>query len=232
MEIYLLRHGVTDWNSAFRIQGDTDIPLNDIGRKMAVQTAEKLKEKGIAFERVFSSPLSRAVETAKIVSGFEHVVTDERLNEMNFGHMEGQSMKELNGIDPFVEYFKNDCLKYDIEAAKEEDIESFASLISRAADFMKSVIESEELKKADADFKKENGRDLRVLISGHGAMDQAVLFHVKRIESIADFWKSSLLGNCSIAVMDYNPENGLYTMKEENMVLFEESLKKLVPKLI
>ena len=232
MEIYLVRHGVTDWNSQFKIQGDTDIPLNELGIQMAMQTAKALEDKGIVFDKVYSSPLDRAKKTAEILAKSTSIVTDERLKEMCFGQMEGACIKEMNGTNPFFEYFRKDCLTYDEEAAKSDDIETFSSVVKRASDFMKNVIESDVLAKEEKECRTAKGRDLRILISGHGALDQAILFYVKRTDSIAKFWKSGLLGNCSIAVIDYNPETGEYTMKEENMVLFDESLQKMVPKLL
>ena len=63
MQIYLLRHGTTEWNSEHRIQGHTDIPLDSIGLKMAEETGKALHDMGIAFDLVYSSPLSRAIET-------------------------------------------------------------------------------------------------------------------------------------------------------------------------
>ena len=67
MIIYLFRHGETDWNKERRLQGHSDIPLNEFGRELAVKTAAALKEKGITFDRAFCSPLNRAFETAEII---------------------------------------------------------------------------------------------------------------------------------------------------------------------
>lgn len=62
MDIYLIRHGETDYNKARRIQGRCDIELNDYGRELAYLTAEGLKE--VPFDVIFTSPLKRAKETA------------------------------------------------------------------------------------------------------------------------------------------------------------------------
>ena len=58
--IYFVRHGQTDWNKIGRIQGHTDIPLNKLGEEQALIVKEKLKE--IKFDKVFSSPLKRALQ--------------------------------------------------------------------------------------------------------------------------------------------------------------------------
>lgn len=66
-QLYLVRHGETDWNVQRRIQGSTDIPLNDNGRRQAKRTARLLAAGG--WDAVFCSPLSRAQETATIITG-------------------------------------------------------------------------------------------------------------------------------------------------------------------
>jgi broad specificity phosphatase PhoE len=64
--IYVVRHGQTDWNLEGRFQGRIDIPLNEKGKNQAKKTKEKLE--GIEFDKVFSSPLKRALETAQIIT--------------------------------------------------------------------------------------------------------------------------------------------------------------------
>ena len=65
MKIYIIRHGQTEWNKSGRLQGQTDIALNENGKELAVKVGYALKE--ISFDRVISSPLARAVETAQLV---------------------------------------------------------------------------------------------------------------------------------------------------------------------
>lgn len=67
MKIYILRHGTTEWNNKHLIQGQTDIHLDEFGKIMAKATGEGLKNEGIHFDKVYSSPLSRACETARII---------------------------------------------------------------------------------------------------------------------------------------------------------------------
>ena len=62
----LTRHGQTDWNAAKRLQGSTDIPLNEIGRQQAVDQANRLEAND--WDGVVTSPLSRAAETAEIIA--------------------------------------------------------------------------------------------------------------------------------------------------------------------
>ena len=96
MRLYYVRHGLTDWNVAGRLQGHRDVPLNGIGRAQALQCASLL---GDLFERdrhaagsfgYVSSPLVRARETMEIMRaalGLDATayITDERLTEIGFG---------------------------------------------------------------------------------------------------------------------------------------------------
>ena len=66
MKIYMIRHGQTDWNLAGKIQGKTDVPLNEEGRAQARFLAEAMKSRPAA--KVFTSPLKRARETAQAVA--------------------------------------------------------------------------------------------------------------------------------------------------------------------
>jgi uncharacterized phosphatase len=101
MKIYALRHGQTDWNAADRIQGRTDIPLNEAGRKQAADAAAAISG---GVDAVVSSQLTRAVETAAIIAeakglSRDDIIIDERLMERNFGDYEG---KPVSSIDAFA----------------------------------------------------------------------------------------------------------------------------------
>ena len=94
--IYLVRHGQTDWNVEGRIQGFTDIPLNDVGRAQAAEVAKLVRSRVDCGEyeitHIFSSDLGRAAETARAIGGALGlgVVLDGRLREHMKGEMEGQ----------------------------------------------------------------------------------------------------------------------------------------------
>jgi broad specificity phosphatase PhoE len=93
---FVLRHGQTDWNVEARLQGSTDIPLNETGRQQARAAAAFFKDKGLT--KIVASPLSRALETARLVGeqlGLEPVV-DARLIERNFGLFEGMTIDEVH----------------------------------------------------------------------------------------------------------------------------------------
>lgn len=88
----LIRHGQTDWNASARIQGATDIPLNDVGRGQAADAVAPLKRYDWDF--IVSSPLSRAAETADLIGeqlGLDAARRIPGLIERNYGPAEGLS---------------------------------------------------------------------------------------------------------------------------------------------
>ena len=94
--IYLVRHGQTDWNTIRRIQGQTDVPLNDIGRHEAFLSGEKLAS--IKIDKIISSDLLRAKETAEIINRFlsRSITFDTRLREINFGDLQGMLSNHIS----------------------------------------------------------------------------------------------------------------------------------------
>ena len=91
--IYIVRHGETNWNAEGRYQGRIDIELNKNGINQARQISEKLKD--IEFDKVFSSPLKRALQTAIIISS-GNIIVDDRLIERSNGDLEGKLKSECN----------------------------------------------------------------------------------------------------------------------------------------
>lgn len=94
--IYLVRHGETDWNLGHRIQGSTDIPLNDTGRGQAVRAGRLLARR--SWDAIYSSPLSRAMETATIISstvGLGPPLAIGALVERSYGDAEGMTDREI-----------------------------------------------------------------------------------------------------------------------------------------
>lgn len=94
-KIYLVRHGETNWNVQGIIQGQTDVPLNDIGKHQALQCGEYLSKKD--FDMIISSPLKRAKESAEIINGILNlpIIYNENLKERYFGIAEGNSKNNL-----------------------------------------------------------------------------------------------------------------------------------------
>lgn len=97
MPLFLVRHGQTDWNLAKRFQSRTDVPLNQTGRVQAALIGDALREKSLQFERVSTSPLGRARETAEIILVDTDVEArvDADLIELSLGDFEGQPEADL-----------------------------------------------------------------------------------------------------------------------------------------
>jgi len=98
---FLVRHGETEWNRIRRIQGASDIPLNDTGRKQARQVGDILA--GHHFDLLVSSPLSRAMETALIIAkrlGMPALLPVSNLTERHYGEAEGKTGPELDELFP------------------------------------------------------------------------------------------------------------------------------------
>lgn len=99
--LYLVRHGETDWNKENRCQGITNTELNQVGLRQAEALAKRLQNENI--DCVYSSELNRAIKTAAIIS--EELNLDFKkeacLNEINFGNWQGEIFDELAEIDGY-----------------------------------------------------------------------------------------------------------------------------------
>lgn len=93
---YIVRHGLTDWNVAGRLQGQADIPLNKKGEKQALEAAEKYF-KNVHFDAVFSSDLLRAKKTAELIALNRKITieTTALLRERSFGPHEGKTISQI-----------------------------------------------------------------------------------------------------------------------------------------
>lgn len=185
MEIYILRHGQTVWNKEGRLQGSTDIMLNENGIEAAVSFGESIKD--VHIDRIYSSPLKRAYDTACYIKGRKNIeiVKDKRIRELCFGAYEGRVMKEMEEDEncPFRHFF---CSPKDYKPG--EGGETLEELVLRATDFMKNEVEPLESKYE------------RILIVAHGAMNKAILSYVRK-KSIEDFWYGGLQKNCNAVIV-------------------------------
>lgn len=105
--IFLVRHGETDWNLAGRLQGSQDIPLNDLGREQAAQSARVVERLAgdIGPLAYVASPLGRATQTMSILRAELGLPPgdfrrDPRLKEIVYGRWEGATWPELRRRDP------------------------------------------------------------------------------------------------------------------------------------
>lgn len=99
MKLLITRHGQTDWNVEGRMQGRTDIPLNDTGIKQAEATKEKLLKYDI--DICISSPLQRAIKTAQIMLQGRNtpIIIEDNLTEMDIGKFAGKRKTDISWED-------------------------------------------------------------------------------------------------------------------------------------
>ena len=97
-EAWLVRHGETEWSRMGRHTGRTDVPLTGKGRRQAVEAGAKIR--GHEFTRVIASPLSRALETARLAGYAERVLIDDDLVEWDYGDHEGRTTAEARETEP------------------------------------------------------------------------------------------------------------------------------------
>lgn len=203
MKVYLIRHGETPWNKEKRFQGQIDIPLNEYGRRIAEET--RLGMPAVHFDKVFSSPLCRARETAEILlrdMPDVSVETDERLKEFGFGPYEGCSIAAVAN-DPAHPLYN--CIWHPDLYKAPAGAESFVDLVSRAQSFIRDRIMPLEATPCQ-----------NVLITAHGAFNRAFVIAAGH-KGVADFWSVPYL-NCAVTVLELS--GGSFQLLEEAKIYY------------
>lgn len=146
LTVAFVRHGLTDWNLEGRMQGHADIPLNAIGRQQAEALAVRLQEE--SWDAVYSSPLSRARQTAEIIARplDLQIEADERLLERGHGKIEGTTLSDR--IEKWGENWRD----------MELGIESIEALSCRGTSFFLSLV------------KQYPNADKRIIVVSHGGL--------------------------------------------------------------
>ena len=212
MRLYLMRHGETEWNTKGLIQGSTDVPLNENGRRLAELTREGFKAEGISFDRIFASPLVRAYETARIVTQDikdAKIEREERVREMSFGRYEGVSIRET-GINPVYANINNFFVSPK-SYVPEEGCESYEDAESRIRSFC-----SDKLFPI-ADSVKS------VLVVCHGAIIRSFLKYLLNIKP-DELWDIRQ-PNCCVNIFDIN--DGRAEVIELSRLFYDE---EFIPK--
>lgn len=209
MILYVVRHGETDWNKTHKVQGRTDIPLNDYGRHLARETGEGMKN--LKIDLAYTSPLLRAKETAEIILGDRKIplIEDERIEEFSFGSYEGMCCGGENQ-DPKSEEFNrffSDTGNYIPPA----DGETVIQLYKRTGDFLEELCRTEQF------------REKAILISTHGAAMTALINRIKGNLSVGGFWKDEVPPNCSVTIIDVT--EGKPVVREEGVIFYKEQVK-------
>ena len=137
-KIYLARHGQDLDNAAGILNGRRDQPLTILGQNQAHQLAEKILETGIRFDKIYSSPLQRAFETAQIISmamGMSHPEKMEQLIERDFGTMSGKAAREIESLCA-PDILKTATITYFLSP---EGAETFPQLLARAGKLLEQL---------------------------------------------------------------------------------------------
>ena len=174
MKLLLTRHGQTDWNVAGKVQGITDIELNETGKKQAEATGEKLLDYNI--DIIISSPLKRAKKTAEIIRGNRNIpiLLDEGLMERGFGEFEGKTREEFD-FDEIWNYKLN---------KQYENAESIGELFERVQKFLNKV--------------QEEYKDKTVLLVTHGGVIVSIRATLEGIPEEMEVLKGLGIDNCEV----------------------------------
>lgn len=95
LTITWIRHGESEWNARRVWQGHSESPLSALGKAQAESLSMRFQKAGYRFDRVYSSDLGRALETARLALPQAEIVVDPRLREIHFGALEGRTLEEL-----------------------------------------------------------------------------------------------------------------------------------------
>lgn len=174
MKILLTRHGQTDWNVQRRIQGKTDIELNETGIEQARITGEKLRTKYI--DLIISSPLKRAAKTAQLIAESKNIpiIYDNRIEERAFGEFEGKTPEEFD-FDEIWNYKIN---------KQYEDAESVGETFDRVYKFLEDV--------------KEKYSDKTLLLVTHGGITVPIRAYFEGIPEGMEVLRGLGIENCEV----------------------------------
>ena len=181
MNIFLVRHGETDYGKKHFTTGHVDIPLNETGKKEAQATAKFLKGKNIV--KIFSSSLSRASETAKIIASEFNlpIIEYDELMEHTSGKLDGVSLKV------FFDKLKS--------------VGDFEKMVKQAGGEPRLVF-VERVWNKFLDIIKENKDEGDIVIITHGGATRTILSEIFG----SPFLKTLSQGNCCINVISYEHE--------------------------
>jgi len=170
LEIYLTRHGETEWNTIRKMQGQGNSPLTELGTKQAKWLGKRLREKEIT--KIYSSPLGRAKETSEIINTYLDVEIDydDRLMEIDVGCWQGRETVDIEKEVPrLYDYFWHQPEKFSLVG-----IESFEAVQRRGAEVMEALI-------------RDHG-DGKLLVIAHAIILKGILNDLQG-RDIKHFWE-------------------------------------------
>ena len=204
MLIYVLRHGITQWNKLKKVQGAVDIPLAPEGIELAKRTGEALKD--VPFDICFTSPLARARQTAQLCAGQTGRFLLLRIKESRkliseFLKEAGLRMNIGKIISHEMEIFFEEPQKFE----RPENGENISDILKRTREFWVEKTSDPAL------------ADKTILVSSHGCAVRALLQNV--YQDPEHFWHGCVPPNCSINLLEV--KDGKARFLEEDKVYSE-----------
>ena len=179
--IYIMRHGQTVKNRSGRLQGRSDDPLNEEGIRQARNAGRWFREEGIRIDRIISSPLSRAIDSAMLAAEEADgrtdipLSTDERLIEMDYGPYEGLDMR--TPPPEIIEFFSDF-----VHNPAPEGMEQLSDVVKRLGVFLEDI--------------REEAAAKNILISTHAIAMKGALEYLTP-SSGGSYW-TKYIGNCAV----------------------------------
>jgi broad specificity phosphatase PhoE len=217
LNLLLTRHGTTTVGDGIMLGGQLDVSLSDQGRREAEALAGRLT--GVRIDRIISSPMARALETAQVIARGRPVEVDDRLRELDYGRWEGLDYAEIDARDP------------ELRARWEEDPASTCSpggecgndVAERARAFLVSLLAvdlappspnqprrspdaggSRHLPAEDSD---ESATERRILVVAHGTLNR-ILMCVALGVPIRDYRRRFVMDRVGLSLVRYEGGDG------------------------
>lgn len=185
--LYIIRHGKTEMNAKMLMQGRSGHPLNEAGIAQAEEAAERFAEMGVRIDKVYTSPLVRALQTAKKIAPDAELTVDERLIEMDYGPYEGMDL--MNPAPEVIDFFMDF-----VNVPAPEGMEPLPDIVKRLGNFLEEIAMEAESK--------------NILISTHAIAMKGALEYLTP-ESKGSYWAKNI-GNCDIYASEV--KNGKFSV--------------------
>jgi len=189
LEIYIARHGQTEWNQEGRLQGWLNSALTLKGIESAKELGEKIKT--ITFDAFYSSPSPRAYETLEIAlnASKDQFCLDDRLKEMGLGNWQGKLADEIKEeyASVYYDYF------YNPESFELEGAENYYDLKQRVSHFLKEITKTH--------YCANKHKKILVITHGVTLMMMRLLFNEGEIRELSQYGVSD---NAKLHVYQYN----------------------------
>jgi len=203
LKIYIARHGQDEDNREGILNGHRDTPLTNLGFQQAKDLAKKIKEFDIKIDKVYSSPLKRAFDTAKTITNFLGIDEPKIINDLierDFGSMTGKKISEIETLcSPDI--LKTKTITYFLSP---KGAENFPNLLKRANLVL--------------DIIKKNHNNENILLVTHGDIGKMLYtayYNLNYLDVLKDFH----FGNSELLLLSPNlkPENAhIFNFKQYN----------------